>query len=128
LKVRLLNQKEIGPFLKFLFGDVGIRAKPLILDETAAVVRYLQLLSCYAVPKALISPGEKAIKEYGGRERREEERAKRKGAADFAATIWRELLSAGEIVPQVTQKHRSSLQSTPKPIFVTILISTLLES
>ena len=49
-----LSEAEIGGFLSFLFGHVAHRPDVLLLLETAAAVRFLQILAWKGVPAELI--------------------------------------------------------------------------
>ncbi len=99
-----LTLGEIDGFLDFLFGDVAMRPTPLQLREAVAVARYLDLLSCHAVPMEAFRRGQAAIETYRKKERTELEREIRLSSAYIAAEIWRLLQTYGEF-PRSTRNQ-----------------------
>ena len=90
-----LQPGAIDPFLIYLFSDIARRPQKLGLSETAAVARYLRLLSVASVPNDVARGGEQALQHYAGKERQEDLNA-RSCLEEISNIIWNSLFQHGE--------------------------------
>src|SRR5260370_35496525 len=81
-----LGETEIGPFQRFLFGNIAKRPANLTLPATAKVARYLERLALQGIPKRLISKG--TWKYHPTAERRRKEQEFRNHFEPVAKEIW----------------------------------------
>jgi len=93
-----LSADEVEPFLRALFSDVARRPEPLLLRETAAVVRYLWELAAQGVPAAVAKAGPSAVQQHRQTESREQQRRRRR-LRRLGEQIWTMLLQSGDIRP-----------------------------
>jgi hypothetical protein len=94
-----LEASETDAFLDFLFRDVARRPPPLLLRETAAVVRYLRLLAQKGLPRAVANRGAEALSEYYKSPDYAKDRQARFAVERIAEALWGDLSQWGQINP-----------------------------
>ena len=99
IRLSALDQSEVDDFLRFLFKDVAGRPEPLLLRETAAVVRYLRLLALKGLPRTVVAKGPKAVEQYEETPAYRKNSDARRVLEQMASAIWGNLSQFGQIEP-----------------------------
>jgi hypothetical protein len=102
-------KRSVDVFLRFMF-QFARRPDPLLLKETAAVVRYLCELERRGVPRSVANSAPAALRKYHASAKHQKDAQKKQVLSRVASVLWEDLAIFGDIEQCGKQKALALLK------------------